>query len=190
MTKTANTITIGARPEVVFAVLDDACAYPCWVVGTRRIRRVDGDWPQVGARFHHGIGLPGIELRDWSRVQYRVHARRLVLDVRFRPLGTARVEIVVRDHGGASVVQLTETPTRGLAARLPGPAVAPMLWARNWWSLQRLRHEAERRVDDASRGASADRLRPAHEVDDQHDQQDDDERSDTDVHGAVLPEER
>ena len=27
-----------------------------WVVGTRRIRRVDVSWPEVGSKFHHAIG--------------------------------------------------------------------------------------------------------------------------------------
>jgi uncharacterized protein YndB with AHSA1/START domain len=41
-----NQIPIAAPPEAVFEVLDDAEAYPRWVVGARRMRRVDPDWPE------------------------------------------------------------------------------------------------------------------------------------------------
>jgi len=36
-----NEITVTASPQDVFDVLDDAEAYPGWVVGARRMRRVD-----------------------------------------------------------------------------------------------------------------------------------------------------
>jgi len=47
--------------------------------------------------------------------------------------------------GGARVV-LGETPTSGPASWLPGLVTGPLLRARNLVSLQRLRHEVERRA--------------------------------------------
>ena len=139
-------IDVAASPEEVFDVLDDAEAYARWVVGTRRIREVDASWPAVGARFHHAVGNRAAELRDWSRVCERDRPRRLVLEVRFRPTGIALVTIeVVPTASGARIV-LGESPTSGPAARLPALVVGPALWARNWVSLQRLRHEVERRA--------------------------------------------
>jgi Polyketide cyclase / dehydrase and lipid transport len=147
-----NAVDIGAAPDAVFSVLDDACAYPRWVVGTRRIRHVDPEWPAEGARFHHAVGTAVAELHDWTRVCRRLSPHRLVLDVRFRPTGTARVQIDVTPTRTGSHVELRETPTDGLAARVPAALVVPALWARNRWSLQRLRHEVERqeRTDDTT----------------------------------------
>jgi uncharacterized protein YndB with AHSA1/START domain len=147
-----NQIAVSARPEDVFAVLDDACAYPGWVVGARRIRRVDPDWPEEGSAFHHALGVPGAELRDSSKVLERDPPHRMVLEVRFRPTGVARVQI---DVSGAadrerSVVTISETPVGGPVAWLPGVVTDPVLHLRNALSLQRLRHEVERRVRPAA----------------------------------------
>src|SRR4051794_7870103 len=114
-----NSISVSAPPEAVFAVLDDAYAYPGWVVGTRRIRRVDPDWPAVGSRFHHAVGTAAGELHDSSKVLERVAPDRLVLEVRFRPTGVASVEIDVTRDGDCSVVTLAESPTSGPVSCLP-----------------------------------------------------------------------
>src|SRR5688572_14786637 len=99
-----NSIRTNAEPDAVFDVLDDACAYPRWVVGARRLRGVDPSWPRVGSRFHHALGTAAGELHDSSIVREHDRPRRLVLEVRFRPAGVARVEIdVVPDAGGATI---------------------------------------------------------------------------------------
>ena len=36
-----NSVRTQADPEQVFNILDDAYAYPRWVVGARRVRNVD-----------------------------------------------------------------------------------------------------------------------------------------------------
>src|SRR6185369_15590794 len=101
-----NSISMSAPPEAVFEVLDDACAYPRWVVGARRVRHVDADWPAVGSRFHHAIGTAAGELHDSSKVLERVPPDRIVLEVRIRPTGVALVEIDVTRDGDNSVVTL------------------------------------------------------------------------------------
>jgi uncharacterized protein YndB with AHSA1/START domain len=140
-----NRIDVTAAPEVVFAVLDDADAYPRWVVGARRMRRVDPDWPRAGSEFHHAIGLPGAELRDSTEVVERASPHRIVLEVRFRPTGTARVELVVDETDGGSIVTMEESPDSGPISWLPQFVTDPLLHVRNAWSLRRLRHEIERR---------------------------------------------
>ena len=147
-----NTIVVPVARDEVFAVLDDAYAYPRWVVGTRRIRFVDADWPAVGSRFHHAIGGPGAELEDWSRVLRRDPPRDLRLEVRFRPAGVAHVHIALETADEGSRVTLEETPQEGPAARLPRLVVEPMLRARNAVSLRRLRREVLRRSARAQRG--------------------------------------
>jgi uncharacterized protein YndB with AHSA1/START domain len=145
-----NRIDVAAAPEEVFDVLDDAEAYPRWVVGARRMRRVDADWPREGSEFHHAIGVPGAELHDSTEVVDRTWPHRIVLEVRFRPTGTARVELVVDETDGGSVVTMEESPDSGPVNWLPRFLTDPPLHLRNAWSLQRLRHEVERRTRRAS----------------------------------------
>jgi len=145
-----NQIRISAPPEAVFAVLDDADAYPRWVVGARRMRRVDADWPQEGSEFHHAVGVAGAELHDSTEVVEREPLHRMVLEVRFRPTGTARVELAVDRTGAGSVVTMEEHPDSGPVSWLPQFLTDPALHVRNAVSLQRLRHEVEQRGRPAS----------------------------------------
>ena len=108
-----NQITVTASPEAVFEVLDDADAYPRWVVGARRLRRVDADWPHEGSEFHHAIGVAGAELHDSTEVLEHEPLHRIVLEVRFRPTGTARVELTVDATDDGTVVTMEETPGLG-----------------------------------------------------------------------------
>jgi uncharacterized protein YndB with AHSA1/START domain len=139
-----NSIVMPVSPDRVFDVLDDAYAYPRWVVGTRRIRFVDADWPPVGSRFHHVIGGAGAEIDDWWRVLRRDRPRDLQLEVRFRPMGVAHVDITIERSGDGSHVTLEETPREGPVARLPRVVVEPMLKVRNAVALHRLRREVLR----------------------------------------------
>jgi uncharacterized protein YndB with AHSA1/START domain len=143
---TTIAIDVAASPEEVFDVLDDAGAYPRWVVGTRRIRRVDDAWPAVGSRFFHAVGVAPAEIHDWSRVCVRDRPRRLVLEVRFWPTGTACVTIAVEPTPTGARVTLGETPTAGPAALVPAAVAGPVLWCRNRLSLHRLRRVLERRA--------------------------------------------
>jgi uncharacterized protein YndB with AHSA1/START domain len=141
-----NQIRIDAPPEAVFEVLDDPYAYPRWVIGSRRIRAVDDTWPAVGSRFHHALGTAAGELHDSSKILQREWPHLMSLEVRFRPTGVARVDIRVEPDGPGSVVTLEETPTDGPIARVPRILTDPILALRNALSLQRLRHEVERRA--------------------------------------------
>ena len=142
-TMARNSITISATPETVFDVLDDAYAYPRWVVGARRVRSVDATWPAVGSQFHHAIGTALGELHDSTQVIERDRPRHVVLEVRFRPTGVASVAIDVAPDGSGSVVTLDESPIAGPATWVPRILVEPILTLRNALSLQRLRHEVE-----------------------------------------------
>lgn len=148
-----NVIQIATSREAVFDVLDDPCAYPRWVLGTRRIRAVDPDWPTEGSRFHHSVGTAAAELRDNSKILERDRPERLVLEVRFRPTGVARVTIGVRATQRGSELTIEEHPTDGPFAKLPRLVTDPLLWVRNAISLQRLRHEVERRAEHAAAGS-------------------------------------
>jgi uncharacterized protein YndB with AHSA1/START domain len=139
-----NSIRTRAEPDAVFDVLDDACAYPRWVVGARRVRAVDPTWPAVGSRFHHAIGTAAGELHDSSKVLERDRPNRLVLEVRLRPAGVAQVEINVEPDAGGARIDISETPTRGPLSKLPRSVTDPILKVRNALSLWRLRRVVER----------------------------------------------
>jgi uncharacterized protein YndB with AHSA1/START domain len=141
-----NRIHVDAPPEAVFAVLDDPWAYPRWVVGSRRIRAVDREWPSEEARFHHAVGTVAGEVEDSSKILERDPPRRMHLEARVRPAGTAVVDIEVRPDGDGSEVVLEETLTDGPLARLPRVASEALLSLRNELSLRRLRREVERRT--------------------------------------------
>jgi hypothetical protein len=119
---TVVSMEMDATPEEVFAVLADGYAYDDWVVGAKQIRAVDADWPARGSQFHHEIGVGPIDI-----------------SVRFRPAGTAVVDLTMEPIGDARTrVVMKETPTSG-AARALKFATGMMLLVRNEWSLLRLR---------------------------------------------------
>jgi uncharacterized protein YndB with AHSA1/START domain len=132
-------LDMDATPEEIFAVLADGYAYADWVVGAKKIRAVDADWPTRGSQFHHEIGAGPIDIKDSSKVLEVDPPNRLVLSVRFRPAGTATVELTMEptDDGKTRVV-MKETPKSG-AARALALATSMMLLVRNNLSLLRLR---------------------------------------------------
>ena len=145
-----NEIHIAAPPEAVFSLLSDPAAYGDWVVGSRRIRNADPDFPAVGARFHHQVGVPPLVLNDHTEVLANEAPTRLVLRAKTRPFATARVELrLTPEDAGTSVVLLEgagDLPSRLVLNRLTDPLVH----ARNTRSLQRLRRLAETRAGDAT----------------------------------------
>jgi hypothetical protein len=69
------------------------------------------------------------------------------LDVRFRPLGTARVSIRISDEReGASRIDLWEAPSSGPVTGLRGRAFDALAHVRNALSLRRFRRLAETRA--------------------------------------------
>jgi hypothetical protein len=154
---TKNSIVVDALADDVFDALDDAYAYPRWVVGARRIRWVDAAWPAVGSRFHHAVGTFVAELHDSTLVVARERPRLIELEVRFRPTGVARVQIVVDAAAHGTLVTLYETPTSGPVLRIPRFVRDPALSARNALSLRRFRRLVERRASGAQFGSTGSR---------------------------------
>jgi len=140
-----TTIHVSTGPETVFAVLADALTYTQWVVGCKEVRRVDGEWPEPGATFHHSVGIGPITVRDTTSVVSCEPGRRLVLHARARPTGIARVEfeLAVRD-GGTEVIQIEE-PIKGPTALLHNRVQDWLIDRRNREGLRRLKQLAERR---------------------------------------------
>jgi uncharacterized protein YndB with AHSA1/START domain len=129
-------------PERVFAVLADPTAYADWVVGSHSIRAADPEWPAVGSRFHHRVGAGPLKVKDHTEVLEVDPPRRLVLRARARPLGTARVEMLLEPRDGGTHVTMIEVgadPVSRLAIRLTDLLVH----RRNVESLRRLRRISE-----------------------------------------------
>jgi uncharacterized protein YndB with AHSA1/START domain len=146
----SNHVYIAAGPETVWEVLADAGSYAHWVVGSSQTRRVEGRWPARGALFHHTQGVGPIGLRDSTEVIDAKRPKRLVLEVRMRPLLVARVELSLAAHGEGTWLTIRESPFGGLAGRFAGPLLEPLLAFRNLESLRRLRRMAERRARAAA----------------------------------------
>jgi uncharacterized protein YndB with AHSA1/START domain len=148
---TTTALGIDAPPEVVFATLVDADAYPQWLVGAKHIRRVTSTWPAPGSSFHHSIGFGPLAIKDSTTVVDNQSPRLLVLLAGIGPLGSARVRFTVTPDGeGGSHLSVEEEPTTGPLKALWNPATRPLvafgLWGRNAASLQALRALAEDRA--------------------------------------------
>jgi uncharacterized protein YndB with AHSA1/START domain len=130
--------SIDATPEEVFAVLSDATTYPKWLIGARRIRAVDDDWPHPGSFMHHSVGAGPLTLDDKTMVVAIEPPRRLVLEARLRPLARASVEFDLIQAGTATHVVMKERLTAPICAVLSNSLVRPILELRNVESLRRL----------------------------------------------------
>lgn len=135
---------VAAPPDAVWAILADGWCYATWVVGASRIRGVDADWPAVGSRVHHSIGLWPALIDDITRVEQSTPAKELVLTARGWPAGEAHVHLSVQPLGeGHSLVTITEDAVSGPVRLLPGPVRHLMLAPRNRETLLRLALLAE-----------------------------------------------
>jgi NAD(P)-dependent dehydrogenase (short-subunit alcohol dehydrogenase family)/uncharacterized protein YndB with AHSA1/START domain len=140
-----NRTFIPLPPERVFEVLSDPFTYQEWVVGTSKIRDADGDYPDVGARLYHRIGLGPLGIRDHTEILELVPNRRIVLDARLWPIGRARVSLTLEPFEDGTRVLMEEGPA-DLWSRIGmgGPLAEPMLQVRNTEALSRLRRVALR----------------------------------------------
>lgn len=140
------TAFLDVPPEAVWAVLADATTYVDWVVGCRRVRSVEGDWPAVGAAFHHSFGAGPTHVNDKTVVLECEPPRRLVLEARAFPVGSAWVEFTLSPAATGTHVVMDERPLRPLAFRLTVPLIAGPTVVRNAVTLRRLGDVARRRA--------------------------------------------
>jgi NAD(P)-dependent dehydrogenase (short-subunit alcohol dehydrogenase family)/uncharacterized protein YndB with AHSA1/START domain len=139
-----NRVHIDASPEDVFAVLADPQRYPEWVVGAAGIRDEDAEFPAVGSRFHHKVGSWPVGLKDYTEVTEVKPPRRIVLKAKARPLGTARIEIELRESAGGTELAMEEVPGDRLTSLLAGNPIADtVLRVRNAEALARLKRVVE-----------------------------------------------
>ena len=130
-------------PERVFAVLSDPESYADWVVGSHSIRDADPSWPAVGSRFYHRVGAGLLTVKDHTEVLQADPPRRLVLRARARPLGTAKVELVLDPRDGGTHVTMIEVAGDRLSKLALNRLTDPLVHHRNVESLRRLRRISE-----------------------------------------------
>lgn len=145
-----NVRRLNCPPEAVFHVLARGWLYPAWVVGASRMRDVEAEWPEPGARLHHSVGAWPALLDDTTSSEEWDPPRRMVLKARGWPIGEARVTIDVKPHGDGSLVRIQEEAVSGPAKLVPQSVADIMLRWRNAETLQRLAYLAEG-LDTANR---------------------------------------
>lgn len=139
-----NRVHIHASPEEVFAVLSDPNCYPRWVVGAAGIRDCDEEFPAVGSRFHHKVGSWPVGIKDYTEVTEIDPPHRIVLKAKARPLGTATIELELRESAGGTEVRMEEVPGDRLTSLVVGNPVADTaLRVRNAEALARLKRLVE-----------------------------------------------
>ena len=136
-----NQLTFAAPPEAVWRVLSEPRHYGYWVVGSSEIRDADEQWPAPGSVFHHRVGMAPLTISDHTEALEADPPRRLVMRAKARPLGMARVELVIESIPNGSFVTMIEDPELPFARfLLPIQALTRL---RNRESLRRLRELAE-----------------------------------------------
>ncbi len=141
-----NTVTVEAPPDIVFSVLADPPSYASFVVGTKRIRRFDPRFPELGSEFHHTLSIGPIPVVwDLSRVEEVDDGRRLVLRAQMRPLAVNLVAFTLRPDDAGTEVEVEEYAIEGPVALLWNPGFEALVSLRNTEMLRRLKNLAERR---------------------------------------------
>ena len=131
-----NTIHIDAAPSDVWRVLEDAYAYPRWVVGTDRTVDVDQHWPNPGSAFRVHVAFGHV---DSTTVREILPGERIVLDAASSYLGPARVTIEIAPESAGTRLVLIEDPAGKLTPLRFFPPVHLAIKLRNVESLRRLR---------------------------------------------------
>ncbi|RTL67786.1 MAG: SRPBCC family protein [Pseudonocardiaceae bacterium] len=139
-------LTVPTTPERVFAVLADGWSYPLWVVGATHMRDVDGDWPAIGARLHHSVGVWPLQAHDTTRVVAVRAGELLELRAHLWPTGSARIRLTLRPTGAGTHVEMDEWADSGPLALVPRAVQDLVIAPRNRESLSRLAAVATRRA--------------------------------------------
>ena len=145
-----NRTVVACPPSAVFGVLSDPRTYDEFVVGTKRIRRFEPNWPEVGSVFHHTLGAGPFVVRDLSSVMEVDEERRLVLRAQMGPFTVNKVAFTLRPTEGGTEVEIVEYPIEGPAAAVWNRALDGLMWLRNQELLRRLRRKALRRLEQQS----------------------------------------
>ena len=131
-------LVIEADRDSVWAAVADPTTYPSWLVGAKKIRAVDEDWPTPGTRFYHRVGFGPVTFDDHTAVVEVDPRRLLTLRIRatFALQAIARFEL--SDHPRGTHIRFEEEPARRIIGNLVRPVLDPLTHGRNAASLRRL----------------------------------------------------
>lgn len=132
--------------RAVFDVLRDGKSYGDWVVGTRKIRHVEPDWPSPGSAIHWTVGYSPLRKDDQTLSMAYSPDQRLALEAQAWPAGAACIEITATPANGGTLVTIDEAPNRGLAKTLHNPVLDLLIKVRNVETLRRLERKARARA--------------------------------------------
>lgn len=153
-----NRIELPADRDTVFDIILDPYNFPKWVVGAKRIRDVDPDWPRIGSAFYHASGAGGdVTIKDKTELITMERPQSLVLQAYLRPLGIVRIRIYLdlgREQGTTRLTML-EAPAPGTRMRPFSKLLDPMLKVRNNKSLRCLRKLVVDTVSGATAGTDS-----------------------------------
>ncbi|HZQ77754.1 MAG TPA: SRPBCC family protein [Acidimicrobiia bacterium] len=137
---------IKAPPKRVFDALLTAENFGYWVVGSKKVRDVDDDWPKPGSVFHHSIGVGPLHIDDHTEIVGIDAPRRLDLSARMGPLGSAAIRLLLQPKGRRRTkVIMEETPESGpIRWAAPRLLVNRAIGVRNAGSLRRLARLVEK----------------------------------------------
>ena len=134
---------IAASPDEVFAALANPENYGDWVVGSDTIRDADPAWPKVGSRFHHRVGFGLLKVSDHTEVLAVDPPHRLVMHAQARPLGTAKVTMLLAGRDGRTDVTMIEVAGDRLSRLALNRLTDPLIHVRNVEALRRLKRIVE-----------------------------------------------
>jgi uncharacterized protein YndB with AHSA1/START domain len=134
---------IAASPDEVFAALANPENYGDWVVGSDTIRDADPAWPKVGSQVHHRVGCGLLKVNDHTEVLEVEPPHRLVTRARARPLGTAKVTMLLIERDNGTHVTMIEVAGDRLSRLALNRLTDPLIHLRNVEALRRLKRIVE-----------------------------------------------
>jgi hypothetical protein len=136
--------TSTAPPPHVWRVLADPWTFAAWVVGAAVVDAADPAWPAPGARLRYRVGAWPAMLPATSVVTASTEGTELALHGRLQVGGAIALVLALREHPAGTEIVISEDVVDGPARRLPRPARAAVITARNREALRRLALLAER----------------------------------------------
>lgn len=141
-----NTTVLDAEIDDVFGVFLDAAKYPAWIAGTKRLSRIESNWPDSGSAFW--ITFAGGMREDKTEVVDVRPPQRVVLRPHIRPFGVTRVVLELKRRGANTEVSFTETLEWPTQPRILRSIADRLLFVRNIEALRRLKRLVEQTSRD------------------------------------------
>jgi hypothetical protein len=124
------------------------------VVGAKEFRDADPEFPAIGSKFHHRVGIGPLTLADHTEVIDVNPPWRIELKAKARPLGAANVVLQAEPSGSGTRLTMIEDPADPITRMMA--VVHLVVRIRNARGLRRLKAIVERGGRGrATRGATA-----------------------------------